>query len=448
MSKLTDRKSIRGMTLLLTTAYMVSYMTRLDFGAVIAEMVEQTGMTKGMLSAAVTGSAVSYGLGQLLSGYIGDRVSPKRLVLAGLLMTTAMNALIPFCGGHRQMLAVWCVNGLAQAFMWPPMVRLMSGLFSDRDYRSAATMVSLGGSFGTVAVYLGAPLLIWLSGWRAVFAAAAAAGAVMAVFWKSCCCEPASDGTASDGTASDGGDNVFAAHMPAGGTGENRRGKEGLAGRASVLDIWPLLLLVMLSIVLQGALRDGVTTWMPSYISETYDLGSEISILTGVALPIFSIVGVKCASLLYENAFRNPLKCAGVIFGAGAGAALALTFVTGRSAAASVACSAVLTGCMYGANLMLVSMVPPFFRRYGKISTVSGLLNCCAYVGSAVSTYGIALLSERAGWTATAFIWFVTALAGTALCFLGARSWGYSSTSGVENSLGAGRPVPPQNTPL
>ena len=236
--------------------------------------------------------------------------------------------------------------------------------------------------------------------------------------------------------------------MPAGGTGENRRGKEGLAGRASVLDIWPLLLLVMLSIVLQGALRDGVTTWMPSYISETYDLGSEISILTGVALPIFSIAGVKCASLLYENAFRNPLKCAGVIFGAGAGAALALTFVTGRSAAASVACSAVLTGCMYGANLMLVSMVPPFFRRYGKISTVSGLLNCCAYVGSAVSTYGIALLSERAGWTATAFIWFVTALAGTALCFLGARSWGYSSTSGVENSLGAGRPVPPQNTPL
>ncbi len=404
MSKLTDKKSIGNMTLLLTVTYMVSYMTRLNFGAVIAEMVERTGMTKGMLSAAVTGSAVTYGLGQLLSGYIGDRVSPKRLVFGGLLVTAAMNMLVPFCGGHWQMMAVWCVNGLAQAFLWPPMVRLMVGLFSDSDYKSAATMVSLGGSFGTMLIYLGAPLLIWLSGWQAVFAVAAASGVLMAFFWQRCCHEPVSDEAASDENGSSLSD-----------------GSE--YDKASILDIWPLVLLVMFSIILQGALRDGVTTWMPSYISETYRLGNEISILTGVALPIFSIVGVKGAGILYGRMFRNPLICAGVIFGAGAVFALALTFVSGRSPAASVACTAVLTGCMYGANLMLVSMVPPFFQRYGKISTVSGLLNACAYVGSAVSTYGIAVLSERAGWAATVFGWFVAAVAGTALCFLGAWIW-------------------------
>ncbi|MCI9276169.1 MFS transporter [bacterium D16-50] len=399
MCKLTDKKSIKTMTFLLTVTYMVSYVTRLNFGAILPEMVEQTGMTKGMLSAAVTGSAVTYGLGQLLSGYLGDRVSPKRLVLAGLLVTGGMNFLILFCSGHMQMTAVWCVNGLAQAFLWPPMVRLMVRLFSDSDYKRTATMVSLGGSFGTIVVYLGAPLLIMLSGWRAVFAAAAAVGVVMAVFWQKCCHE-----------------SEYA--------GEEQKQEDVSSGKkASVLAIWPLVLLVMLCIVLQGALRDGVTTWMPSYISETYKLGSEISILTGVALPIFSVVGVKCAGALYQKAFRNPLTCAGLIFGAGACFALALTFVSGRSTAGSVACSAVLTGCMYGANLMLVSMVPPFFQKYGKISTVSGLLNCCAYVGSAVSTYGIALLSERAGWTATVFVWFVAALAGTALCFLAAHIW-------------------------
>lgn len=398
MCKLTDKKSIRAMTLLLTVTYMVSYMTRLNFGAIIAEMVEQTGMTKGMLSAAVTGSAVTYGLGQLLSGYIGDRMSPKRLVLGGLLVTAGMNLLLLFCSGHVQMTAVWCVNGLAQAFMWPPMVRLMVRLFSDEDYKKTATMVSLGGSFGTIAVYLGAPLLILLFGWRAVFAVSAAAGAVMAFFWQRCCREPEY-------------------------VGKGQKQEEEAGKKSSILAIWPLVLLVMLAIVLQGALRDGVTTWMPSYISETYRLGSEISILTGVALPIFSVVGVKCAGFLYEKAFQNPLTCAGLIFGAGAGFALALTFVSGRSTAGSVACSAVLTGCMYGANLMLVSMVPPFFQKYGKISTVSGLLNSCAYVGSALSTYGIALLSEHAGWTATVFVWFVTALAGTGLCFAGAYIW-------------------------
>ena len=328
MSKLTDKKSIRNMTLLLTVTYMVSYMTRLNFGAVIAEMVEQTGMTKGMLSAAVTGSAVTYGLGQLLSGYIGDRVSPKRLVLGGMLVTAAMNILVPFCGSYRQMMAVWCVNGLAQAFMWPPMVRLMVGLFSDSDYKSAATMVSLGGSFGTVLIYLGSPLLIWLSGWQAVFAVAAAAGILMAFFWQRCCHEPMSDRAASDkkgdflspasdekdGSLSDGsGDDEKRQKREPGGDGAGEKCR-----KASVLDIWPLVLLVMFSIILQGALRDGVTTWMPSYISETYRLGSEISILTGVALPIFSILGVKGAGILYGKVFRNPLTCAGLIFGAGA----------------------------------------------------------------------------------------------------------------------------------
>lgn len=46
MCKLTDKKSIKTMTFLLTVTYMVSYVTRLNFGAILPEMVEQTGMTK------------------------------------------------------------------------------------------------------------------------------------------------------------------------------------------------------------------------------------------------------------------------------------------------------------------------------------------------------------------------------------------------------------------
>ena len=185
----------------------------------------------------------------------------------------------------------------------------------------------------------------------------------------------------------------------------------------------PLVALIMFGIVLQGALRDGVTTWMPSYISETYHLGSEISILTGVALPVFSIVSMHLARKLYEKMPDNPIRCAAYIFGVGAFSALILTFVSGGSAAGSVLCSALLTGSMYGANLMLVTMVPPFFRKFGAISTVSGLLNSCTYVGSALSTYGFALLSDRAGWGRTVQLWFVIAFLGTVVCALCSRLW-------------------------
>lgn len=354
-----------------------------------------------MLSAAVTGSSITYGVGQIVSGYMGDKISPKRLVFTGLLVVAGMNFLMPFCGNYFQMTAVWCVNGFAQAFMWPPMVRLLVGLFGESDYKRASTMVTWGSSFGTIAIYLAAPVVIILSGWKLLFGITTVLGVGMALIWHRFCIEPefAKKETLSKKPDSD------------------RSSKEGLK------EILPLIAAIMLAIILQGALRDGVTTWMPSYISETYGLSSEISILTGVMLPIFSIVCTRIALALYEKTFKNPLQCAGIIFAAGAGSALLITCVSGSNAVGSVLGAALLTGCMYGVNLMLISMVPPFFQKYGNISTVSGVLNSCTYIGSAVSTYGIALLSETAGWKITAFIWFLIAALGMVICLVCTRSW-------------------------
>ena len=179
----------------------------------------------------------------------------------------------------------------------------------------------------------------------------------------------------------------------------------------------------MFAIVLQGALRDGVTTWMPSFVSETFRLSSEVSILSGVCLPIFSILSFRAALALYERFPGNPVRCAGWIFALGALSALALTLVCKTSALGSILCMALLTGSMHGVNLMLICMVPPFLQRNGNVSTVSGILNSCTYVGAALSTYGIALLSDQAGWQVTALLWFAIAALGTGVCILCNRKW-------------------------
>ena len=107
----------------------------------------------------------------------------------------------------------------------------------------------------------------------------------------------------------------------------------------------------------------------------------------------------------------------------GAVAALLLTFVSKGSPIASIACMTLLTGCMHGVNLMLICLLPPSLQRHGNVSTVSGLLNACTYVGSAISTYGIALLSESAGWQVTAFVWFGIAALGAVVCVVCSRVW-------------------------
>lgn len=394
MEKLTDKKIIGRTTFLFMMLYMISYITRINYGAIISEMVFATGMTKSALSMALTGSFITYGAGQVISGICGDKLSPKKLVMYGLFLTAAMNILIPLCANPYQMLVVWCVNGFAQAFMWPPLVKIMVMCFHTEDYNRASVKVSWGSSFGTITVYFIGPLLIWLSGWKSVFFVCAATAIVMALIWNKVCIDTPVEPVVKE---------------------KEKRTKFNL--------FTPTVIMIMITIILQGMLRDGVTTWMPSYISETYNLDNKVSILTGVIMPLFSILCFSLASKLYKNKFTNPVLCAGVIFGCGALAALALYFLSSTSAIVSVLLSALLTGCMHGVNLVLVCYVPPFFKKYGNISTVSGVINACTYIGSAISTYGIALISDTRGWSFTIFVWFIIALSGTLVSLATSRPW-------------------------
>ena len=89
----------------------------------------------------------------------------------------------------------------------------------------------------------------------------------------------------------------------------------------------------------------------------------------------------------------------------------------------SVVFTALLVGSMHGVNLMLIAMVPSFFKKFGNVSTVSGVINACTYVGSALSTYGIAVLSQNIGWNGTVLMWVVFALVGAGLCLGSAKNW-------------------------
>jgi len=412
---LTDPRKIRRVRILFMITYMVSYMTRINYGAVVLEMVHDTGIPGSLLSLALTGSFITYGLGQLVSGYFGDRIQPKKLVFLGLCVTVGMNLLIPLCIDHRLMTAIWCVNGLAQAFMWPPMVRLMVALFSEEEYKKTSVVVSWGSSFGTILIYLLAPAWITIAGWRSVFIFSAVCGMAMAVIWQKNCpqitVEKKGSAETGDGREYEPGSSVERMQK------QPKKSPMGSMFRSSLL--W----IIMLAIVLQGSLRDGVTTWMPTYIQQTYDLGNGISILTGVVLPIFSIASFQIASRIYKKMPDNPLLCAGICFGTGALSGLLLLAFSGGNPVFSVLFMALLTGAMHGVNLMLICMVPPFFKGSGNVSIVSGMLNSCTYVGSAVSTYGIALISETAGWGVTIGIWALIAIAGTVVCVLCIPAW-------------------------
>lgn len=391
---LKQKNRVTVISLIFAAVYMISYLTRINFGAIVSEMERATSIPKDLLSLSLTGSFVTYGVGQVVSGIAVDRVSPKKIIGLGLIVTSIMNLLIPLCGGPYSMMAVWCVNGFAQSMMWPPIVKMLSQMFNDEEYKKAALIVSWGSAIGTMAVYLLAPVVLLVLDWRWVFVICSAIGIVTLILWQFFPYK--TEKPESVQTAHKGSFAVFAS---------------------------PVLLVVMLAIVLQGMLKDGVTTWMPSFICETYNWSTASSILTSVLLPVFSIISFQLAGRLYRKVFTNPLLCAGVFFTVGFISAVILYFVTGGNAAMSVLLSALLTGSMHGVNMMLISMLPAYFKRYGLTGTASGVLNACTYVGSAISTYGIAAVSEQLGWKITVSIWALIAFLGTMCCFACVRSF-------------------------
>ena len=93
----TDKKQISKIGWLCTITYFISYLTRLNFGAVVSNIAETTGILQTELALAPTALFVTYGIGQLISGFLGDKVQPKYLVSLGLIVTAFMNLFVPFC---------------------------------------------------------------------------------------------------------------------------------------------------------------------------------------------------------------------------------------------------------------------------------------------------------------------------------------------------------------
>lgn len=401
------RAEARRLTLLCAAVYFCSYLTRLDYGAVMVEMVRAEGFSRVDASAALTGLFITYGFGQLISGYLGDRVKPQLLIFYGLIACGVMNLLIPFCPSPAWMTAVWSVNGLAQAMMWPPLVRIMSLHMTESEYKVATVRVSWGSSLGTIVIYLLIPLLLKISTWRGVFYCAAVVGVGMAALWM-----------ARYGRVERLLPLQAQQEAPAAESGDTGKASGGLRA------LMPLLAIMMLVIVCQGTLRDGITTWMPTYLADTYNMESGKSILTGVLLPLFGMACYQVVLWMNRRLVKNELQCAAIIFAVGLAALLALRLLHAQSFALSVLILALAVASMHGVNLIMTCMTPKYLAGSGRISMISGLLNACTYIGSALSMYGVALIADRFGWTATESLWCAVALVGTLCAAVCVPRWG------------------------
>ena len=383
--------------------YFASYTMRINFAVMIVAVCEDMSLPKTALAVVLTAMTISYGVGQLISGRLGDLISPKLLLTGGLGLAIISNLAMYFSSSVPAMTVVWVFNGLAHAMLWPPMVALMSHTLNADEYSYVVVRVSWGSSFATIMLYTLCPLLLRVMSWKSVLLLCALFGLLTLVVW------------------------LFSAGRL---FKESKRDSEKVTAEKKERRPLPKyayfpIILIMLGIVLQGMLRDGVTNWMPSFLLESFGVSQENAIMLAVIPAIFSIFCFSLSDFVYRKLIRHETVCAAAFFtlAALASAVLFLTVRFGGSIIVSALMMALVIGCMHGVNLLLISFVPRHFTYFGIVSGLSGLVNSCTYIGSSISTYGFAALADSKGWDITILGWMIISLCGVGVCMIASRSW-------------------------
>ena len=394
-------------------AYSFSYIGRLNFSASMADMTSSGVLLKSQAGAVTTGFFICYGCGQFLSGMLGDRINPRYLVFAGLTCSSLLNFGISLGPPLWVMIILWSLNGLSQSLLWAPICKIVSDRVSTARRQKACTALATTMAGGTLMAYILSALLINAFGWKAAFISGSSATLLAAVTWIIVTTKIEHDAD-KNGVEED----IVAGHEDDG---------EEVPHEEIPTNLWQLLCVSGLTILalvggVQGVLKDCMSTWVPTFIEDMFNMGSVISILTGAFLPIFGFFGPIFTNKLMMKT-RDELSSLFILFLISSGC-LAMLALFGRfSIAISIVALALTYACALGQNMILIGTLPMYFSKLGKVSTITGTMNALCYVTTAAVSWIVGVLVDRTGWTIVMAGWFVlSALAAVGTLFA-KRRW-------------------------
>lgn len=400
-------KKSRAVIIVLWLVYASAYFARTSYSAAIASIVNGGIYDKADIGIVGTAFFICYGAGQIVNGILGDRVNPFAMVLCGAFCSGICCTSMAFAGSLSLMAVLWGANGIFQSMLWSPLLRIYSETVNEKLKKGAILNIALSLPVGTVLSYLASTFIISKLTYKYVFICGGAVILAMSVAALIC----------------------FAAVK----SGIVKKKKETLAEETNHSEeqkksLWAVialsgLIVILIPSFLHGMMRDGITNWVPTMITEVYGVSPSLSTFLTIALPVFNAFGAYAVTPLYKKLGENEMKTAGVTAAAALVPMLMLLFIGKVPVYLIVFLLALTTASMYALNYLIISRVPVRFSAYSCTSSISGILNSFAYIGCAVSVYGFGAVSQKAGWTMVIIIWIAAGALTSAFAFLSNKKW-------------------------
>jgi len=391
--KMTHAGQMNHFFVLCWLMYTVSYIGRYNFSSAMADMIVREVISKSQGGLIATTYFFSYAVGQILSGLLGDRLNPHHMVGFGLLGAGCVNILMGVMNDWRIMLVLWLVNGMAMSLLWSPMLKFMADQLPMRRMQKAGVDLSTTTTVGTLLAYGCSALAVTVANWRWSFFAAGILILSVAVLWWLVI--PKLLKRADRGEDPD-------AQLIKQEIGEEKQTCQTMSLRQLLLPSGFVFMSV--AVLCQGALRDSITTWIPTYLTESFHLGASVSIVTSMVLPLICVVSIYIIFWIHRRFVKEEMTSNAILFGL-ATATVAILLLLKPGALLSVILLSLVVALMHGVSNMVTMQIPLYFTSMNRVSTSTGLLNAVIYAGSTLSAYGIGALTELGGWEMTQWIW-------------------------------------------
>src|SRR5262245_57883719 len=112
--------------LLVMFCYLFFYTGRQNFGFAARGIQDELALSATALGLFNAVLLVSYGAGQIVSGFLGDLYGARRMVTIGAFLSVGANWALSYATSLPVALTCWGANGLVQSTAWPALNRVLA----------------------------------------------------------------------------------------------------------------------------------------------------------------------------------------------------------------------------------------------------------------------------------------------------------------------------------
>lgn len=367
-------------------SYLAVYVAKNALSAAGPQITQGGAFTTEQLGTMSSAYFITYALGQLINGSIGDKIKGKYMISFGLLLASlGFWALPQLAGKPWAATAVYSASGFCLAMIYGPVTRVVAENV-DPQY---APRCSMG---YTLASFLGSPtagLLAAALSWRWVFRTA---GSVLVVMGAVCFA-------------------VFTVFERKGLVKYDRyQPKQKTAGGGIKLLIKRRIIRFTLVSVITGVVRTTVIFWLPTYLSSHLGFAPETAALIFTVATLVISCSVFVAVFAYERLHHNYDRVLLLAFSCAAVCFLAVFFVRNPAVNAVLLVLGILSS--NSASSTMWSCYCPSLRDTGMVSGATGFLDFCSYISASISSMVFANAVGTVGWGGLVLVWFGLMLCG------------------------------------